>query len=415
VSTAATLNLAATAAQCGRLYAPYDKAFATKCLTAARTAYAAAKANPAILAADSGGGGGGYGDNNVTDEFYWAAAELYLTTGEAAYLADVTGSPLHTGTVFEGSGFGWGSTAALGRLDLATVPSGLPAAEKARLRASVIAAADNYLATLRAEAYGLPMAGAPGNYFWGGNSNILNNVAVLATAYDLSQDRKYLDGALQGVDYIFGRNALNHSYVTGWGEKSSQNQHSRIFAHQADASLPHPPAGSLAGGANAGLDDPYAAQLLAGCKPQFCYVDHIESYATNEIAINWNSALSWVASFLADQGDGSVPAAGSCQTTFINYGTWAEGGGFTGQVNIKNTGTTAVNGWTVTFAFPGDQKIRESWLGKATQSGATVTLRNESYNARIEPGGSVMVGFNATSSTAVNPSPTLITVNGKAC
>jgi endoglucanase len=69
----------------------------------------------------------------------------------------------------------------------------------------------------------------------------------------------------------------------------------------------------------------------------------------------------------------------------------------------------------VTFAFPGDQKIREAWLGKYTQSGATVTLKNESYNARIEPGGSVMVGFNVTTSTAVNPSPTLITVNGAAC
>ena len=111
------------------------------------------------------------------------------------------------------------------------------------------------------------------------------------------------------MDYILGRNALNHSYVTGWGERAAQNQHSRIYGHELDAGLPHPPAGSLAGGANAGIQDPYAGKLLAGCAPQFCYVDDIQSYATNEVAINWNSALSWVASFLADQGDGRVPAA----------------------------------------------------------------------------------------------------------
>ncbi|MGH3658687.1 MAG: glycoside hydrolase family 9 protein, partial [Micromonosporaceae bacterium] len=125
----------------------------------------------------------------------------------------------------------------------------------------------------------------------------------LATAYDLTGRTDFRNGALQGVDYVFGRNALNHSYVTDYGTKSPQNQHSRIFGHQLDPNTPKPPAGSLAGGPNAALQDPYAAELLAGCPPQFCYVDHIESYSTNEVAINWNSALAWVASFLADQSD----------------------------------------------------------------------------------------------------------------
>jgi endoglucanase len=302
-STAATLNLAATAAQCARLYAPYDRAFANKCLTAATTAYAAAKAHPAIFASGADGtGGGAYSDDDVSDEFYWAAAELYLTSGKKAYRDDVTASPHHTGNVFTTTGFNWPATAALGRLDLATVPNGLPAADQKRIRQSVTTAADTYLATLAAEPYGLPMAGSPNNYFWGSNSNIINNLIVIATAYDLSGDKKYQTGAVQGMDYIFGRNALNHSYVTGWGERSPQNQHSRIFGHQLDASLPNPPAGSIAGGANANLDDPFVAVLLAGCAPQFCYVDHIESYSTNEVAVNWNSALAWIGSFLADQG-----------------------------------------------------------------------------------------------------------------
>jgi endoglucanase len=412
-STAATLNLAATAAQCARVYATYDAPFAQTCLASARRAWAAAKANPAVYADPSDGNGGGtYSDDDVSDEFYWAAAELYLTTGESAFLSELTASPHHTGDLFSATGFGWPATAELGRLDLATVPSGLPAADRQRVRASVLAAADDYLATLAAEAYGLPLPGARNNYFWGSSSNIINNIAVLATAYDLSGDVKYRDGALQGMDYIFGRNALNHSYVTGWGERSPQNQHSRIFAHQLDESLPNPPAGSIAGGANASLDDPYAANLLQGCAPQFCYVDHIDSYATNEVAVNWNSALSWIASFLADQGDATAPASGSCQVTYTIHGSWP--GGFTTQVTIRNTGTAPIDGWTLRWAFVGAQRVTNSWSNVLSQDGATVTASNQSWNRRIVPGQSVTFGFNGAS-TLANPTPGLFTVNGAAC
>nr|MDT0656631.1 glycoside hydrolase family 9 protein [Micromonospora sp. DSM 115978] len=416
-STAATLNLAATAAQCVRLYAPYDAAFANRCRTAATAAYAAAKANPTRYAdPNDGNGGGTYSDDNVSDEFYWAAAELYLSTGGQSYLNDLMASPHHTGDVFDPNGFGWGSTAALGRLDLATVPSGLTTAERNRIRASVISAADAHLATAAGQAYGLPMPGGRGSYFWGANSNIINNAVVLATAYDLTGRVAYRDGAVQGMDYILGRNALNQSYVTGWGEKAAENQHSRIFGNQYDESLPNPPAGSIAGGANASLDDPFAKQLLDGCAPMFCYVDDIASYATNEVAINWNSALAWISSFLADQGAANPPAPPSCKVTYTNYGSWAGGGGFTSQVTITNTGSTVIDGWTVRFAFLGDQKLREAWMvTQASQSGATLSARNESYNRRIQPGGTATFGFNATTSGGPNPTPGLFTLNGAAC
>ncbi len=414
-STAATLNLAAVAAQCARLFAPYDKEFAQRCGSAAKTAYAAAKANPARYAPATGNGGGPYDDTNVTDEFYWAAAELYLTTGEPAYLTDLTASPHHTGDVFDPRGFGWQSVAALGRLDLATVPNGLPAAERTRIRESVIAAADSYLAEIRRQAYGLPMPGDPNSYFWGGNGAIINNAVVLATAFDLTGAAKYRDGAVQTMDYILGRNALNISYVTGWGEHAAENQHSRIFGFQLDPSMPKPPAGSIAGGPNAALQDPFVEQLLEGCAPMFCYVDDIASYSTNEVAINWNSALAWISSFLADQGDSAAVPAPTCTVSYTNYGSWQGGTGFTAQVNIRNTGTAAVNGWTARFAFTGDAKVREAWMAKVTQSGATVTAKSESYNSRINPGASVMFGFNATTGGGANPAPNLVTVNGAPC
>lgn len=300
-STQATLNLAATAAQAARLYRPYDRAFAAKALTAARKAWTAALAHPAMYAsAGDGTGGGAYDDTNATDEFYWAAAELYLTTGEKEFADYVLHSPVNTADIFGPLGFDWGRTAAAGRLDLATVPSKLPGRD--RIRQSVVKGAERYLATLKAQPYGMPYAPDDNVYDWGSSHQILNNAVVLGTAYDISGAAKYRDGAVQSMDYILGRNALNISYVTGYGEINSHNQHSRWYAHELDPKLPNPPHGTLAGGPNSSIQDPYAQSKLQGCVGQFCYIDDIQSWSTNETAINWNAALARMASFVADQG-----------------------------------------------------------------------------------------------------------------
>jgi endoglucanase len=305
-STAATLNLAAAAAQGARLFAPYDPAFSARLLAAARTAYQAARRVPDLFAPDADGnsGGGAYSDGDVRDEFYWAAAELFLTTGEAAYRADVLADPLRTsGGLFSVEGFSWNTPGALGQLDLAMVPSALPGRD--RIRAAVLKAADDILAVQGRQPYAQPYAPASNSWTWGSNSQILNNLIVLGTAYDISGASKYRTAVLEGVDSLFGRNALNHSYVTGYGTVSSQNQHTRLYAHQLDPALPHPPAGAISGGPNSGLQDPLALSKLHGCAPQFCYIDDIQSFSTNEIAINWNAGLSWVASFVADLDNGA--------------------------------------------------------------------------------------------------------------
>jgi endoglucanase len=298
-STAATLNLAAAAAQGARLYSRYDRAFAERLLTAARRAWDAAIQNPSVLAPGSDGtGGGSYSDSDVSDEFYWAATELYLTTGEQPYLDALLASPQHTAPIFDLNGFSWGRVAALGRLDLASVKSRVPGARA--IRRSVLDAADALLALGQAQAWGQPYA--PGsNWVWGSSSQILNNLVVLGTAYDISGDRRYQRAVIEGADFLLGRNALNHSYISGYGEVFSQNQHSRMYGAQLNGELPHPPIGSLAGGPNSALQDAVARDLLAGCVGQLCYVDDINSFSTNEIAINWNAPLVWVASFLADQ------------------------------------------------------------------------------------------------------------------
>lgn len=411
-STAATLNLAASAAQCARVYRPYDAAFADRCLAAARKAWTAARADPALYAPDSDStGGGAYGDTQVSDEFYWAAAELYATTGESAYRDAATSSTWHTSTgAFTPYGFGWADTAALGRLTLATVPNGLPAADLTRIRSSVTSAADSHLSTMAGQGYGMPIP--TDGYFWGSNSELANNAIVMAVAGELTGAGRYRAGALEAMDYLLGRNALGQSYVTGYGETSSRNQHHRFWAHQADASLPNPPAGSLAGGPNSALQDPVAEERLAGCAPAACYVDDIGSYSTNEVAVNWNAPLAWLAAYAAERTSTGEQPTTACAVTYTVDNAWSDG--FTATVTVKNTGSAAVDGWRLGWSYAGGQRVTSAWNATVTQSGTAVVARNADWNRVIAAGGTASFGVQGSLSGS-NPSPTAFTLNGSAC
>ncbi|WP_152650620.1 glycoside hydrolase family 9 protein [Demequina aurantiaca] len=415
-STAATLNLAATAAQGARLFAPYDAEYSQQLLESATTAWNAALAHPEIYApvADGNNGGGAYDDDDVTDEFYWAAAELYITTGDKEFKDYLLASDLSTENVFDVGGFNWGSVAALGRMDLATVPNSLPGHEA--IVASVLDGADAIRAVQQAQPFGQAL-GAD-NFVWGSNSQVLNNMVVLGTAYDLSGEAKYRDAAVESADYLLGRNALNNSYVTGYGDVYSENQHSRWFSAQLSPSLPHPPAGSVSGGPNAdvGTWDPTFAALYPDqdCAPQFCYVDEIQSWATNEITVNWNSALSWVASFLADQSEGAAATVAPCEVEYITHGTWP--GATNNQVWIKNTGSASIDGWDLTWAYPADDEVTsQAWSANYSQSGATVTASSLSWNAKLKPGAKTTIGFITSTHTLADAQPTQFWLNGEPC
>jgi endoglucanase len=417
-STAATLNLAATGAQCARLFARYDATFAARCLTAAETAWAAAKAHPDVLASPSDGTGGGtYSDDNVSDEFYWAAAELFTTTGKDVYRQAVLSSPLHghADAVFPRSGMSWGATAGLGALTLATVPNQLTAAQLTEVRTMVTTAADGYAQDSRSQLYGLPYAPWNNDYAWGSNSQVLNDSAVLAVAHDLTGRAEYRDAVLHGMDYLLGRNPLNLSYITGYGERNSHNEHHRFWSHQLNPDLPNPPPGALAGGPNAtapGTGDPVAAEKLTGCAPAMCYIDDIGAWSTNEVAVNWNAALAFVASYVDDLGDGSGgQPAGTCE---VAYSAQHWGTGFTTNVALRNTGTAPISPWTLTWSFADNQRITNVWSAAVTQSGHDVTAKPLSWNTTMAPGATVWFGFNGTASGPV-PDPTAFSLNGGAC
>jgi len=103
---------------------------------------------------------------------------------------------------------------------------------------------------------------------------------------------------------------------------------------------------------------------------------------------------------------------GTCRVAYTTQSQW--GGGFVAQVTITNTGSSAVNGWTLKFTFPCDQKITSGWNGTPSQSGENVTITNASYNATIAAGASTSLGFQGTW-TSSDAAPTAFTLNGNSC
>jgi len=315
-STAATLNMAANAAQCARVWERLDKKFAAKCLDAAERAWTAAEAHPAMFAGTAAVGGGPYDDKHVSDEFYWAAAELYTTTKKDVYKAFLIKSP-HFKSVPIASGdeglptpMTWGETEALGTITLAIVRNGLDTADIVAARKNIQAAADAYLDLIKTQGYRVPFKPGSKGFPWGSNSFVLNNMIVMALAHDFTHEQKYLDGVGEGMSYLLGRNPMDQSYVTGYGERPLEHPHHRFWAHQANAAFPSPPPGAISGGPNSGLQDPYVqAAGLAGCAPEKCFVDNIEAWSANEIAINWNAPLAWAAAFLDEKGVGPTKTA----------------------------------------------------------------------------------------------------------
>jgi endo-1,4-beta-xylanase len=104
--------------------------------------------------------------------------------------------------------------------------------------------------------------------------------------------------------------------------------------------------------------------------------------------------------------------SGVCHIDYVKSSEWP--GGFTANVTITNSGTSAINGWTLGFTFPGDQKITNAWGATTTQTGAAVTATNVAYDGSINPGGTTSFGFQGTY-TSNDTSPSSFTLNGATC
>ncbi|WP_274363602.1 glycoside hydrolase family 9 protein [Paenibacillus thermotolerans] len=291
VSATAAGTFAAATAMASRMYKPFDAAFAERCLAAAERAWkrletepsAAGFKNPPEIST------GEYGDRMTEDERYWAAAELYRATGGDAYrrsaaeLAASGGFPLYE--------LGWANVGGYGTLAL------LLAADESdeqaeRLKAGWLEQADAIAAQGQSDGYGVALAES--DYIWGSNMIVMNRAMQLIFAHRFAGDGKYADAALNQWHYLLGVNALDVCYVTGFGGSPVRRPHHRPSVGDG---VEEPVPGMVAGGPNKNLQDEQAKAQLQGQPPARCFLDHIDSYSTNEMAIYWNSPAVFVGAF----------------------------------------------------------------------------------------------------------------------
>jgi cellulase/cellobiase CelA1 len=158
---------------------------------------------------------------------------------------------------------------------------------------------------------------------------------------------------------------------------------------------------TIAPGGTYTLTNNYGDPGFLGCKPTALKI----SATVNVNGVGTVTTVTATLQFNAQS------AAGGCHVIYTP-GNWP--GGFTASVTITSNSSSAINGWTLTFTFPGDQKITNAWNAAVTQTGTSVTATNLSYNATIAPGGSQSLGFQGTWAADDAP-PASFSVNGTAC
>ena len=300
--TGATLDFAAVMAQAGRIFNKFKKVFpglSDSCLNLAEKAWVWAVKNPKV-AYDQNLmnkefkpviNTGGYGDSDFSDEFIWAAAELNVTTGKESYY---NAFPMFPDTLMPLPS--WGNVRLLGYYTLARFEKKLTNGAKKdfpMLKERILRSADMMTKGVSDRAYQTVMGKSARDFVWGSNSVATNEGILLIQAYRLTNDKRYLDYALTNLDYILGRNATGYSYVTGNGHKTPMFPHHR--QSEADG-IADPIPGLIVGGPNPGQQD--------GCKtypsniPDQSYTDSVCSYASNEIAINWNAPAAYLSGAL---------------------------------------------------------------------------------------------------------------------
>jgi endoglucanase len=297
-STAASLDFAAVTAQASRILKGFEKHFpglADSCLRASKKAWEWSVMNPNKLYEQDKMNRlfqpavttGAYGDNDVTDEWIWASAELAISTKEKQFFVSFEKYNQN----YQPRLPSWNNVAMLGYYSLLKFSGSIPEFSKQKidsLKTVVITMADQYIGKSKASAFATVMGQSARDFNWGSNSNAANQGILLVKAFLLSGDKKYVNAALSNVDYILGRNATGYCFITGLGSKPSMNPHHRQSV--ADGII-EPVPGLLVGGPNPGMQDKCNYLFK---EPETCYLDESCSYASNEIAINWNAPLVYL-------------------------------------------------------------------------------------------------------------------------
>jgi endoglucanase len=293
--TAATLDLAAVTAQATRVLRKYSRqlpGLADSCLHAAEKAWQWALANPSVIYDQPAMNKlytpavttGAYGDKDMRDEWFWAAAELTVTTGRKEY-SEVLNEHINDPETLPS----WSNVHMLGVYSLLRHAGTQPQNTIAHLKQHLLQMADDYVALAQKNAFHTVMGTSTRDFVWGSSAVAANQGILLINAWLLTKEKKYIDYAMANLDYLLGRNATGYCFITGMGSRSPLHPHHRPSV--ADGITPPVP-GLLVGGPNPGRQD---RQTYPSAEAELAYLDDDRAYASNEIAINWNAPLVYLA------------------------------------------------------------------------------------------------------------------------
>ncbi len=304
-STAATLDFAAVMAQASRIYDKYEvdyPHFSKKALNAAIKAYEWAKQNPQLAYSQKKLNEkfkpaiktGEYGDQKFNDEFFWAACELYIATHDKEYLNDIK---KYMPDRFTNPT--WGCVESLGTFSLLLNQNAEIEQIVNKLKGQLLTYAEQEVNKKNNSCFNTMFGNDATDFGWGALSEKCINPAIsILIAAKLCDNTKlddYLNNAFHNMDYILGRNATGYCYVTGFGAKSPMNIHHRLSASDK---IKEPIPGFLAGGPNQHQQDKGQGVKYISNYADESYSDTLPSYASNEIAINWNASLVVLAGLL---------------------------------------------------------------------------------------------------------------------
>jgi len=299
-STAATLDFAATMAMAARLYKDFDPIFASNCLEMATLAWNWAVSHPEEYYDKNPEdvSTGAYNDVILDEEFFWAAAELYISTGEEKYYDSIKDNL--SGMEFRVEESWRQYVDNIGYYSLLSPKSPLDESDQKVIMGRLLVLADSLTDIIEKNPYRVPVD----HFRWGSNSDFLNAAVLFTIAHHYTGDPVYKDSMYETLDYIFGKNATGNSFITGYGSKTPMHIHHR--QSEADGVLdPFP--GFVVGGPNESRQDQGSLEA-AGKKyesllPARSYIDEVESFASNEICINWNAPYVFVLGCLVDTRD----------------------------------------------------------------------------------------------------------------
>lgn len=291
ITSTATADFAAVMGLASRVYKQFDQSFAAECLEAAEKAWDWLDINKELICPRNPPGvvTGEYWDDSDRDDRYWAAAELFRTTYKKEYHDYVI-------KVFKSdeieNGMWWRSVGGLGNIAyLFADREKVDQKTYNEIKDSLLGHADILLNNSKEDGYRLSFKN---HYIWGSNLLVMNSAFYMIIANFIRPDNAYIEAAQYHMDYLLGRNAVNYCYVTGFGSKPVMYPHHRPSS--ADG-VEEPVPGLVSGGPNKELQDRYAQKRLTGKPPARCFIDSDLSYATNEVAIYWNTPAVFVAAY----------------------------------------------------------------------------------------------------------------------